>query len=103
MEKKAPLTSAERRRGLTNESATPMINAITIKGFWRGNGGNYREVYKLLDKLRADSQFFDVAATEKLGIELPTSLEEGDYAAPFEVTLMLKDAIAAPAQTPVAN
>ena len=103
VEKKAPLTKAERRRGLTNESAAPMINAIKIKGFWRGDGGNYREVYKLIDKLRADSKFFDVAATEKLGINLPTSLEDGDYAAPFEVTLMLKKPIAAPAQSSTTN
>jgi len=73
----------------------PMVNAIRIKGFWRGKGG-YNEVYKLLDRLRADSKFFNVQATEKLGLTLPTNLAEGSYAAPFEVTLVLKSPVPSP-------
>lgn len=80
----------------------PMINAIRVKGFWRGKG-NYNEVYKLIDRLREESKYFDVQATDKLGIVMPTTLVEGSYAAPFEVTLMLKKPIPAPAGSQASN
>ncbi|BDS05929.1 hypothetical protein NT6N_09690 [Oceaniferula spumae] len=85
------------KRPSAQEPATPMVNAIRIKGFWRGNAG-FRDVFKLIDRLRVDSQYFDVQATEKLGMSLPTELSEGSYAAPFEVTLMLKEPIPAPTE-----
>ena len=84
------------KKGKPVAAAKPMINAIRVKGFWRGDA-NYREVYKLIDRLRADSKFFDVQKTDKLGITLPTTLAEGAFAAPFEVTLVLKEPIAVPA------
>ncbi len=81
------------KKGKVNESK---INAIRIKGFWRGKG-NYNNVYKLIDRLRDNSKFFDVKATEKLAIVMPTTLAEGAYAAPFEVTLILKKSLPIPA------
>lgn len=98
----APLTRKERKRGVKPKVTRPMINAVRIKGFWRGTG-NYKEVYKLIDRLRVDCKHFDVQATEKLGMSLPTELGEGNYAAPFEVTLMLKKPIPAPATSQVSN
>ena len=90
-------TKSKSKKNRANPVATkPMINAIRIKGFWRGKG-NYNDVYKLIDLLRADSKYFDVKDTDKLAITLPTTLAEGSYAAPFEVTLMLKKALPAPA------
>ncbi|MCP5535355.1 MAG: type IV pilus assembly protein PilM [Akkermansiaceae bacterium] len=73
----------------------PMVNAIKIKGFWRGDNG-YREVTKLIDRLRDGSKFFAVLPTEKTIISLPKALEEGSYAAPFELILPLKQAVPAP-------
>jgi len=91
-----------RRNAAPAPVARPMINAIRVKGFWRGRA-NYKEVYKLIDRLRADSKYFEVPATEKLGITLPTALAEGSYAAPFQVTFVLKEPIPAPAQTDVSK
>ncbi|MBK1829392.1 type IV pilus assembly protein PilM [Verrucomicrobiaceae bacterium R5-34] len=91
----APTSRKKSKRAAPPAPPAPMVNAIRIKGFWRGKGG-YNEVYKLLDRLRADSKFFEVQPTEKLGLTLPTSLAEGSYAAPFEVTLVLKRPIPAP-------
>lgn len=97
-----PLSRRDRKRGVKPQVPTAMINALRVKGFWRGEG-NYKDVYRLIDRLRVDCKHFDVQATEKLGISLPTKLEEGSYAAPFEVTLMLKKPIPAPANAKASN
>ncbi len=72
-----------------------MINAIKVKGFWRGTNGN-KEVTKLIDRLRNGSKYFAVLPTEKTIISLPTELEEGAYARAFELVLPLKEAVPAP-------
>lgn len=96
---KLPAPEQPRRRSNRRAApapATPMINAIRIRGFWRGEG-NYQNVYKLIDRLRAKSEYFDVPETEKAVISLPTAPgDEGAYAAPFEVVLPLKEALPAP-------
>ncbi len=74
----------------------PMINAVKIKGFWRGNGG-HREVTKLIDRLRNGSKYFAVLPTEKTIISLPKQLEADAYAAPFELVIPLKNPVPAPA------
>ncbi len=89
------------RRGKSKRAAAPvvvkpMINAIRVKGFWRTANG-YREVTKLIDRLRSGSNYFDdVLPAEKMIISLPRALEQGAYAAPFELILPLKNAIPAP-------
>ena len=71
------------------------VNAIRVKGFWRGDNG-HREVSKLLDGLREQSEFFNVLPSEKVIVSLPTTLKDGDYAAPFELILALKDSVSTP-------
>ncbi len=83
-----------KKKTKTVAPAKLMINAVRVKGFWRDD---YNEVYKLIDRLRADSKYFDIQATDKLGMTLPTNLAEDNYAAPFEVTLILKKPMLLPA------
>ena len=71
------------------------VNAIRVKGFWRGGNG-HREVFKLLDALREQSEFFNVLSSEQVIVSLPTTLKDGDYAAPFELILALKDSVSTP-------
>lgn len=85
-----------RSRSAQPASATPMVNAVRIKGLWRGGANGYRNVYKLITQLRADSEFFDVPKQENLSISLADKLEEGEYAAAFEITIPLKEPIPAP-------
>lgn len=92
----APVPQPRRgKRGAAPAPKVPMINAIKIKGFWRGDNG-HREVTKLIDRLRNGSKFFDVLPTEKTILKLPTTLEEGSYATPFELVLPLKKSVPAP-------
>ncbi len=73
-----------------------MINAIRVKGFWRTADG-YKKVQKLIKRLHDDSQYIsDVLPEARMIISLPTKLEEGAYAAPFELILPLKKAVPAP-------
>ena len=90
-----PVASTGRRRGAAPAPKEPMINAIKIKGFWRGTNGN-KEVIKLIDQLRNGSKYFDVLPTEKTIISLPVTLEEGSYATAFELVIPLKKAVPAP-------
>lgn len=94
----APVDTSRRSRSrgrAAPQPPKPMINAIRVKGFWRGSNG-FRDVRKLVDRLRTGSEFFDVPATEKAVLLLSTNLEEGNYAAPFELILPLKEPIPAP-------
>lgn len=74
----------------------PMVNAIRVQGFWRGDSGGHNAVYKLLDRLRTGSGYFDVPSTEKAVLSLSTQPGEGDYAAPFVLILPLKEPVPAP-------
>ena len=95
---KEPDTATPRRgRAPATETKIAMINAVSIKGFWRGRDG-HKEVTKLIDRLRSGSKYFDVMPTEKTIIDLPTALDEGDYAAPFKIVLPLKKAVPAPSK-----
>jgi len=84
------------RRGAKPVVTTPMINAIRVKGFWRGGTGGYKNVYKLISQLRQNSEYFDVPRQEDLSISLSDKLEDGEYAAPFEFIIPLKQSIPAP-------
>lgn len=90
----APAPTGRGKRA-TPAPKAPMVNAIKIKGFWRGDDG-YREVTKLIDRLRNGSKFFAVLPTEKTIISLPKAIEKGSYSAPFEIILPLKQAVPAP-------
>ncbi len=95
----APESSARKRggrRAAKDAVAQPMINAIRVKGFWRGGSDGYKTVYKLLRQLRDNSVYFDVPRQEDLSITLSDKLENGDYAAPFEFVLPLRHPIPAP-------
>lgn len=89
-----------RTRPRKNRSAVvapkPMVNAIRVKGLWRSNNG-FNEVYKMLDRLRSGSEFFNVPPVEQAVLSLSTQMGEGGYAAPFELILPLKNPIPAPA------
>lgn len=69
-----------------------VINAVRVKGFWRGADG-HKEVTQLIDSLRSDSAYFDVLPSEKIILSLPTRLDQGSYASPFELVLPLKEPI----------
>ena len=90
-----PVASTGRRGGAASAPKEPMINAIKIKGFWRGTNGN-KEVIKLIDQLRNGSKYFAVLPTQKTIISLPVTLEEGSYATAFELVIPLKKAVPAP-------
>ena len=83
------------RRGAPPVSEKPKVNAIRVKGFWRGANG-YKEVTRLLDRLRNNSKYFDVPPSEKVIISLLKEIQSGAYAAPFELVLPLKTPIAVP-------
>jgi type IV pilus assembly protein PilM len=101
---RAEVAPVSARRGRSRRSAAPvvvkpMINAIRVKGFWRTANG-YKDVTKLIDSLRSGSDYFDnVLPAEKMIVSLPRTLEDGAYAAPFELILPLKRAIPAPEGT----
>jgi len=92
-----PTAAAPQRGKAAAASKETMINAITVKGFWRGKGG-HKEVTKLIDRLRSGSKYFEVMPTEKTIISLPTKLKEGAYAESFKIVLPLKKAIPAPSK-----
>lgn len=81
-----------RRAAPAVEPGPPPINAVKVTGFWRGKEG-YREVRNLIDRLRNGSKYFDVLATEKTIISLPTTLVGDAYATQFEIILPLKKPI----------
>jgi len=92
----APVSTRSRGNRGAPAAKKPMINAIRVKGFWRTTNG-YKDVTKLIKRLRDDSKYFsDVLPEARMIISLPTSLEEGAYAAPFELILPLKKAVPAP-------
>lgn len=84
-------------------SSAPKVNAIRVKGLWRGGANGYKEVYKQIDQLRKKSQFFDVPQKNDLKLTMPVTLEEGEYAAPFEFYLPLKSPIPAPTRDKAAR
>ncbi|MGJ8676269.1 MAG: Amuc_1101 family PilM-like pilus complex protein [Akkermansiaceae bacterium] len=92
--KKEVKKSKSRKAAKENKKAEA-INAIRVKGFWRGTNG-HKEVTQLLDSLRSDSTYFDVLPSEKIIVSLPTRLEQGDYAAPFELILPLRERVSTP-------
>ncbi|MEO1855939.1 MAG: pilus assembly protein PilM, partial [Rubritalea sp.] len=80
----------------------PVINAVRVKGLWRGADGASR-VNELVKKLTSESQFFtleieDTSGSRPLTRTLTTSeysetesmLKEGEFAATFTVTIPLK-------------
>ncbi|MBK1789749.1 type IV pilus assembly protein PilM [Persicirhabdus sediminis] len=85
------------------------IDALRVRGFWRGSRG-FGEVYELVDKLKNSSTEFSFKIEgEKRGemVELArddkrivrsnqTSLDEGNYAAPFELILPIAEPIKVP-------
>jgi type IV pilus assembly protein PilM len=93
---KASSRGGKRGRRVKAEKQKQMINAIRVKGFWRGGSGGYKTVYKLINKLRDHSLYFDVPRQEDLSISLSDKLEDGNYAAPFEFVIPLKKPIPAP-------
>ena len=94
--KPAPATKRGRNRNANSNANVPMINAIRVKGFWRGGPSGYRNVYKLIGQLRDKSDIYQVPKQEELIISLSDKLAEGEYAAPFEFILPLADPIPAP-------
>lgn len=88
----SPKKGKRKSRKVERPGAAPMVNALRVKGFWRGANG-HKAVTQLINSLRSDSKFFDVLPSEKIIISLPTRLESGAYAAPFELILPLKKAI----------
>lgn len=86
--------AAVQSRGKASAAAaeSPMINAVKIKGFWRGKNG-HKEVENLIDRLRTGSRYFEVMPTQKTIIRLPVKLDEDAYAAPFNIILPLKNPI----------
>ncbi|NWK56271.1 type IV pilus assembly protein PilM [Verrucomicrobiaceae bacterium N1E253] len=91
-----PQKGKKGKKGAAPAPVQPMINAVRIKGLWRGDKNGYRNVYKLINQLRAKSDYFVVPSQEELDIVLSDKLAEGAYAAPFEMTLALKKPIPAP-------
>ena len=87
---------SKKKRVAVAAEARPMINAIRLKGFWRGGPSGYRDVYQLVDNLRKNSKLLVVPSREDLSLSLTDKIAEGDYAAPFEITLPLKNPIPAP-------
>lgn len=85
-----------RNRNADSNANGPMINAIKIKGFWRGGPSGYKNVYKLISQLREHTEYFNVPKQEELIISLSDKLAEGEYAAPFEFILPLAEPIPAP-------
>lgn len=84
----------------------PIINAVKIKGFWRGAGGASK-VVSLAQKLTKDSKYFTLEVVEAQGkkvvtrplkqdeyiIESASSLKEGEYAAAYTLIIPLKQSI----------
>jgi len=84
----------------------PMINAVRLKGFWRGAGGSSK-VTALVERLGSNSEYFtfDVSKIENSKVVTKTLKldqivkenasvpKEGDYAAPFTVIVPLKTPI----------
>ncbi|MBT8037583.1 MAG: type IV pilus assembly protein PilM [Verrucomicrobiae bacterium] len=92
----APKKRKKSKRRAAPAVVKPMINAIRVKGLWRTAEG-YRDVTKLIERLRKGSNYFDsVLPAEKMIVSLPRTVEAGSYAAPFELILPLKKAIPAP-------
>lgn len=87
------------RRGAQPAAEKHMVNAVRVKGFWRGGKNGYKDVYKLISQLRDNSKYFNVPAQDVLSITLKDKLEEGAYAAPFEFVVPLKEPIPAPDRT----
>ena len=73
-----------------------MINAIRVQGYWRKGSDGHESVYKLLERLRQGSEFFNVPANEKAVVTLPDQIEEDNFASPFVLILPLKNPIPAP-------
>lgn len=80
----------------------PEINAVRIKGLWRGAGGASR-VNQLVKMLTSESHFFTLEVEDKSGnrpvtrtlsaseySETESMLKDGDFAATFTVTIPLK-------------
>ena len=88
-----------KRRGRAKTKDRPMINAIRVKGFWRGDRNGYKEVYRLINHLRSHSLYFDVPAQEKLSLTLADKMGEGEYAAPFQFVIPLKVPVPAPTRS----
>ena len=89
---KEPKKGLRRGRSKPEAQAVAVVNALKIKGFWRGEDG-HKEVTQLINSLRSNSEFFDVLPSEKIIISLPTQLEKGAYSAPFELVLPLRKEI----------
>ncbi|MFC4992790.1 Amuc_1101 family PilM-like pilus complex protein [Rubritalea tangerina] len=96
-----PATIGKNNRPNPNYVA-PMINAVRIKGLWRGAGGASR-VNELVKKLTSESPFFTLEITDESGprpvtrtmtpaeySEIESMLKEEEYAATFTVTIPLK-------------
>lgn len=94
--KPAPAPKRGRNRNANSNENIPMINAIRVKGFWRGGPSGYKNVYKLIGQLRDKSDIYQVPKQEELIISLSDKLAEGEYAAPFEFILPLADPIPVP-------
>lgn len=94
--KQAPAPKRGRRPQVNSDANVPMINAIKVKGFWRGGSSGYKNVYKLIDQLRDKSDIYEVPKREDLVISLSDKLAEGEYAAPFEFILPLADPMPVP-------
>jgi type IV pilus assembly protein PilM len=92
----APAPRRGRNPNANSNANVPMINAIRVKGFWRGGPSGYKNVYKLIGQLRDKSDIYQVPKQEELIISLSDKLAEGEYAAPFEFILPLADPIPAP-------
>jgi len=94
-------------RGRPNPNyAPPMINAVRMKGYWRGKGGA-SQVTSLVEKLGKESDYFTFETTKLVdGKEVVSTLSlsqivkenatlpaDGDYAASFTVIVPLKKPI----------
>lgn len=85
---------------------TPVVNAIQIKGLWRGQGGASR-VNDLVKALTTDSKFFTLEVEEESGrktitrqlkdgeyiVENASGITQGNHAAPFKLIIPLKKTI----------
>jgi len=80
----------------------PMINAVKLRGLWRGAGGASK-VNELVKKLTSESKFFTLEVEVKNGSqvskrkltpaeysEIDSMLNEGEFAAAFVVTIPLQ-------------
>ena len=92
-----PQKKQKGRKG-PNVEVKHMVNAIRVKGLWRGGASGYKNVYRLINQLRDNSKYFDVPSQDDLSIKLSDKLVKGEYAASFEFVIPLKEAIPAPVQ-----